>query len=247
VPTLDISERPARRRCEAAVRSLILPTETPGRGHDLALREIIAVVHDAYRPAVLELVDRVLRDLAPRDGMFVSRRDGEGDAGTVVIQTGEDGRYPLPMPDLSSGESIETFIEEAQRHLSQLFDRPLPRCPVHDEHALTGRAAGQHVTWVCPHGAWRCPLGDYEELTWPPHLDPGNMAAALCARLARRRITGWRQIGFSRRGGGWVAEVGLWPMDPRLMEQIAAAAAPIPVAFEPCTTEVIRVGAHGLS
>jgi hypothetical protein len=194
-------------------------------------------VHDAV---VLDLVDRVLCDLAPRDGMFVGRRDRDEDESSVVIQTGEEGRYRLSVPNVASPGSVEEFIAEAQAHLDEVFDRPLPPCPVHG-HALIGQMRAGKITWVCPQGAWRCRLGDYEEQTWPPELDAGNMAAALAARLGRRGINGWRRLGFDRQAGGWTARIGLWPMDAELMERIAEAARPIPVAFEPDASMPRRV------
>ena len=83
-----------------------------------------------------------LGDLAPRGGMYVARRAAEGDAETVVIQTGEEGRHRVRLPDLSSPSSVEQFMAEAQAHLEQVFARPLPRCPLHD-HALRGVVDGE--------------------------------------------------------------------------------------------------------
>lgn len=182
--------------------------------------------------ALLELVDRVLGDLAPRDGMFVGRRDRDGDATTIVIQTGGDGRYRLSQFDLTSPQGVEAFIAEAQAHLEEVFHRPLPLCPPHG-HALIGQVREGEVYWVCPEGAWRCKVGEYEERTWPSDWDAGNMAAALAARLGRRGINGWRSIGFGKRGGDWIARVGLWSMDRELMDRIVEAASPIEVTFEP--------------
>ena len=108
----------------------------------------------------------------------------------------------------------------------------LPLCPIH-AHALIGRVIDGQVVWVCPQGAWRCPLGDYEEQTWPPALDAGDMAATFAARLGRRGITGWRELGFSSREGRVGREVGLWPMDEDVMERISLAAAPIRAEFHP--------------
>jgi hypothetical protein len=200
----------------------------------------LAAVSHGGDAVVLDLVDRVLGDLAPRDGMFAGRRDHDGDWRSVVIQAGEDGRYRLSVPDLSSPRSVEVFIADAQAHLQEIFDRPLPPCPLHG-HALIGQVQGAEIAWVCPQGAWRCQLGEYEELAWPPELDAGNMAAALAARLGRRGINGWRTIGFDRRAGEWTARIGLWPMDPELMKRIAEAALPIAVAFEPYAAVPCRV------
>jgi hypothetical protein len=187
---------------------------------------------DADRHAVLEIVDRVLGDLALRDRMFVGRRPEAGESETVVIQTGEEGRHRLALPELESARSIETFMAAAQVHLGEVFGRPVPVCPRHD-HALVGEAGGNEIAWVCPDGEWRCAVGDYEECIWPPELDAGNMAAVLSSRLARRGIAGVRRLGFSRRGGDWVAELGIWPMDDNLIEAIRKAAAPVAVEVKP--------------
>jgi hypothetical protein len=98
---------------------------------------------------------------------------------------------------------------------------------------LIGAASAREVAWVCPDGEWRCAVGDYEECTWPPELDAGSMAAVLFSRLTRRGIAGVRRVGFSRRGGEWVAQVGIWPMDVALIEALRAAAAPVGVEVKP--------------
>src|ERR1022692_4438192 len=159
---------------------------------------------DAASNPVLEIVDRVLGDLALRDRMFVGRRPEAGETATIVIQAGEEGRHRLALPELGSVESIETFMADAQAHLGEVIGQPVPRCPRHD-HALVGEASGREVAWVCPDGEWRCVVGNYEECTWPPELDAGNMAAALSSRLTRRGIAGVRRVGFRRRNGEWVA------------------------------------------
>jgi hypothetical protein len=59
------------------------------------------------------------------------------------------------------------------------------------------------------------------------------MAAVLSSRLKRRGIAGVRRLGFSRRGGDLVAELGIWPMDDSLIEAIRGAAAPVAVDVKP--------------
>lgn len=180
------------------------------------------------RDEALELVDRVLSDLTWRDGMFVGRRPQQDGRLTVVIQSGEDARYRIARPDPTSPEDIERFMTEAQAHLTEVYGRAVPRCPDHD-HALAAGATDGGPAWVCPEDGWRCPLGAYEELTWPPELSAGSMAAALGARLSRRGVTGVIQIGFERRKGDWVATVGVLPMEPDLIDAIKDAAAPVAV------------------
>ncbi len=84
---------------------------------------------DAASDDVLELVDVVLGDLALRGRMFVGRRPEAGDATAVVIQTGEEGRHRLALPESGSGESIEAFMADAQAHLGEVFGQPVPHCP----------------------------------------------------------------------------------------------------------------------
>ena len=182
---------------------------------------------------MLGLVDRVLGDLAVRGGMYLARRADEGDAETMVIQTGEEGRHRVRLPDLSSSSSVERFVAEAQAHLMQVFARPLPQCPLHD-HALRGVADGGTLAWVCPEGAWRCGLGEYEDRNWPPAIDerPGAVAQALVARFGRRGLDGWQSAGASVRDGVWVGRVRLWPMDESLIDQLREASAPIALQIE---------------
>ena len=160
--------------------------------------------------------------------MFVARRADAQDWRSIVIQTGEDGRHPVPV----DAGALDTFMAAAQAHLTEVYGRPVPRCPRHD-HALVGRVRGDEAEWVCPDGDWSCAVGDYRERTWPPDVEAGDLAAVLCGRLERRGIRGWRQLGFSRRGDDWVAEVKLWPMDAAVMDAIERAAAPLRVEFEP--------------
>jgi len=122
----------------------------------------------------LALIDAVLHDLSLRSAMYVGRRREDGDADTFVIQTGEEGRHRLNIPDLNCDESIEAVVAEAQVHLQGILGAPVPLCPRHD-HALRARATNGTLTWVCPGGEWQCPLGDYEELTWP-QLDVESLA-----------------------------------------------------------------------
>jgi hypothetical protein len=81
---------------------------------------------------VLAFVDLVLGDLTRRDGMFFGCRADEGDGETVVIQTGEDGRYHLPLPRLGKGEGA--VMATAQAHLSAVLAgrcRHAPRTDIH--------------------------------------------------------------------------------------------------------------------
>jgi hypothetical protein len=157
----------------------------------------------------------------------------------VVIQTGEDGRHELPAPSLEAPRTLELFIAAVQAHLREVYGRPVPLCPEHS-HPLLARVERPTIEWVCPDGTWSCPLGAYEESTWPPPLGAGNLAAALCARLERRGVTGAHRVGFLERDGHRVAQVGIWPMSPAIIEAVTRAAAPIPVEIEPCEGLLIR-------
>lgn len=114
---------------------------------------------------LLRFVDAVLTDLALRSPMYVARRREDGDRETFVIQTGEEGRFRLSLPDLDSHGSMEGTVAEAQAHLGQVLGAPVPLCPLHG-HALVGAVANRMLTWVCPDGGWECALDDYEERTW---------------------------------------------------------------------------------
>lgn len=179
------------------------------------------------RDTVLEIVDLVLGDLQLRDGMFVARRPDPEHPDLVVIQTGEDGRHALPVPNPRKRRSVEMFIVAAQAHLHEVYGQPVPLCPEHD-HALVPRVEPGGVEWVCSDGGWSCALGAYEETTWPPPLDAGYLAAALAARLDRRGVQGVRRIGCVERDGRWMAQVGIWPMDPSIIDAVTRAAAPVP-------------------
>lgn len=181
---------------------------------------------------VLEIVDRVLGDLRLRDRMFTARRPDPERPDVIVIQTGEDGRHELPTPNLEHRRTLESFIAAAQAHLGGVYGAPVPRCPLHD-HALLSKVDGGEIEWVCPDGAWRCPLGAYEESSWPPPLSGGYLAEALSARFMRHGVTGVRRIGCIERQGRWVAQVGIWPMSTATIDAVIQAAAPIPVKIEP--------------
>jgi hypothetical protein len=178
---------------------------------------------------VLRLIDAVLGDLAVRGGMYVGRRPEDGDAATFVIQFGEEGRLRLGLPDLSSDTSIEAVVAEAQARLIEVLGAPVPLCPRH-EHALLPRALTGHLGWVCPDGAWGCPLGDYAELAWP-HFDLDALAPILAGRLQRRGIKDWITLGVKATERGPVADFGVPEMSVELARPLRDAAAPLPVMF----------------
>jgi hypothetical protein len=190
--------------------------------------------------SVLEIVDLVLGDLRLRDRMFTARRPDPERPDHVVIQTGEEGRHALPTPSHAEPRTLNEFITAAQAHLHDVYGQPVPCCPLHD-HALLPRLERGAIEWVCPQGTWSCPLGDYEESTWPPTLAGGHLAAALSARLTRRSVTGVHTIGCDDRDGHPRFRVGIWPMSAEIIDLVTRAANPIPVEFEPCEVVFIRV------
>jgi hypothetical protein len=192
--------------------------------------------HD--QEAALAFVDAVLGDLSVRHPRYVGRREQDGDVHTCVIQTGEDGRYRLALPDPASPRSLERFASEAQAHLAEALGAPVPRCPRHD-HALTGQAVDGRFLWRCPQSAWQCALGLYEERTWPQLDAFADLAPILSRRLHRRGLT-FRSLGVTRTEHGLVAEVGLPKLTPELMGAIREAAAPVPASFRQDASVAIR-------
>lgn len=189
---------------------------------------------------VLRLIDTALCDLAVRSGMYVGRRREDGDAETFVIQFGEDGRFRLSLPELSSDTSIEAVVAETQARLTEVLGAPLPLCPRH-QHALLPSASAGQLTWVCPDGQWQCPLGDYAELAWP-HFDLDSLAPILAGRLQRRGITGVATIGVRATERGAVAEFGVPEMSVELSRALEEAAVPLPVSLHHEPWRMIRVG-----
>lgn len=190
---------------------------------------------------VLRLIDAVLGDLAVRSGMYVGRRGQEGDDQTFVIQTGEEGRLRLGLPDLTSDASIEAVVAEAQARLGEVLGAPVPLCPRH-QHALVGVASGGQLAWRCPESSWRCPLGDYEEVTWPQLDIENKLAPILSRRLDRRGISGWVTLGVRRTENGLVAEFGVPEMHVELTRALRDAAAPLPVNLHHDDGLKLRVG-----
>lgn len=181
----------------------------------------------------LAFVDRVLDDLRWQDGMFVGRRPDATEPGVVVIQFGEEGRYRLALPDLGSVDSVGTFVADVQSHLTQVYGRSVPACPLHD-HSLVCENQADGFAWGCPDAEWRCAVGDYEEQAWPPDgLSAGGLAVAASRRLSRHGIEGVRRIGVSDEGGHQVAKIGVWPMSGALTEDLRKALAPVPVEVHP--------------
>lgn len=190
-------------------------------------------------PALI-LVDAVLTDLAVRSAMYVARRREDGDARSFVIQTGEEGRLRLDLPDPQSETSVMTCVAAAQSHLEEVLGVPVPLCPAHD-HALVGVASGGDLRWVCPDGVGACGLGDYEEQTWP-QTDVSSLAPILSRRLQRRGVfPAVRSIGVARSGDELVADFGVAEASDELLHILAEVAAPLQVKTHKRAYTMIRV------
>lgn len=192
------------------------------------------------RDPVLRLVDLVLGDLAVRSAMFVGRRPQDGDSESFVIQTGEEGRHRVRLPDLDSRKSIEMFVAAAQRYLEEVLGAPVPRCPEHD-HALVGTSESESITWTCPESGWRCEVGDYEAQTWP-QLDASSKLAEILSRRLRRRGTfpTVRTIRVSQSGDEWVADFGLVKINDELIRILTNVTAPLRVQTHESPNDMIR-------
>lgn len=185
--------------------------------------------------AVLEFVDLVLYDLAFGGPMYVGRRPGGAEPGRVMIQSGEEGRRELALPDLSSPKSVETFVAELQAHVSDVHNTPVPACPVdsHD-HALVCRSDEGAVRWECPDAGWSSPIGEYDERNWPPaDVDAEEALDRAVTRIFRRDIDALREGHPERRKDGWVLCVGVWPMTDAVAAQLREIAAPVAVEVYP--------------
>jgi hypothetical protein len=151
----------------------------------------------------LQFVDLVLHDLAFGGPVYVGRRPGAAAAGRVMIQSGEEGRRELALPDLSSPESVETFVADLQAHVSDVHNALVPACPVdsHD-HAVVCRSADGAVRWVCPDAEWCSPTGECDERNWPPtDLDAEEIPDRTMTRIFRRDIDVLREAHPERRRG----------------------------------------------
>jgi hypothetical protein len=188
---------------------------------------------------VLRFVDTLLSDLSARSVMFVGRRPQDGDGSTFVIQTGEEGRCRLSLPNVGLPISIEQVAAAAQAHLERALSEPVPRCPLHG-HSLDARAQGVGLEWVCPDGESRCELGDYEERTWP-QLDGPSLAPILSRRLARRGIGSIATIGLRQTDHRLTAHFGVSQVTLELVEKLRDAAAPVPIDVHREPRRFIRV------
>ncbi len=154
--TLPLTTRPKQQSAALArLASAAIDERQLKRGQPellSCLRARISVMKEPERDPVLRLVDLVLGDLAVRSAMFVGRRPQDGDSESFVIQTGEEGRHRVRLPDLDSRKAIEMFVAAAQHYLEEVLGAPVPRCPEHD-HALVGTNESGSITWTCPEAA----------------------------------------------------------------------------------------------
>lgn len=82
------------------------------------------------------------------------RRPGAGAPGMVVIQSGEEGRHELALPDVAVPDAIVRFVAELQAHVIDVQgDELRPACPERPHtHFLACQAFDDEILWVCPDG-----------------------------------------------------------------------------------------------
>lgn len=101
-------------------------------------------------------------------------------------------------------------------------------------HSLECRAFGDGPVWVCPDGEWRSPIGQYDELDWPPaDLDAVTVPDRVFDRLSRRDVREVREASGERRSGRWIVCIGVWPMSDALTARLREIAAPVEVEVYP--------------
>ena len=151
-----------------------------------------------------------------------------------MIQSGEEGRRELALPDLSSPKAIERFVAELQAHISDP-QRTNAACPLDSHnHALVCRSGDGAVRWVCPNAEWSSPIGEYDERNWPPaDLDADDIPHRAMNRICRRDIDALREAHPERRADGWVIRVGSWLMTNAVTAQLREIAAPVAVEVYP--------------
>lgn len=187
----------------------------------------------------LRFVDTVLYDLAfgggIDGGVGVMRRPGAGAPGMVVIQSGEEGRHELALPDVAIPDAIVRFVAELQTHVIEVQGELRPACPKHPHaHPLACGAIDDEILWVRPDGGWRGPIGQYDELNWPPtDLGAEIVPDRVFNRLARREIEEFREAHGERRDGRWVVCVGVWPMSDEITTRLRQIAAPVDIEVYP--------------
>jgi hypothetical protein len=123
---------------------------------------------------------------------------------------------------------MEAVVADAQAYVGQAIGAPVPRCPLH-EHALIATVREGALLWLCSEAGWGCPLGEYEELTWP-QLDVESLAPILSRRLERRGISGVVTVGVRRTEQGLVADFGLPDLSSELTQVLREVAAPLTVS-----------------
>jgi hypothetical protein len=195
--------------------------------------EILKCVDKRRVDQGFELIDQLIDDLSATEiVMFVGRRADEGDHRSFVVQTGEDGRCRIPLPDIDDPRSVVECAERLQKLLAELAGRPLPRCPLeHHDHALRPEIASGRLSWLCPEGTWCCRVGDYLDASWPQASVP--LAPLLMRRIQLRGLagpeSGLRTLSVTENDDTPVAVIGVEQKTDALVAAFEAVAAPLQV------------------
>lgn len=180
-----------------------------------------------------ELIDQLIDELSSTEiVVFVGRRADEGDHRSFVVQTGEDGRWRVPLPDIDDPASVVECAERLQKLLTEIAGRPLPRCPLENhEHALRPGMVSGRLSWLCPESTWSCRVGDYLEASWPQASV--SLAPLLMRRIQLRGLagpdSGFRTLSISEKEARPVAVIGVKHKTNALVAAFEAIAAPLPV------------------
>ncbi len=180
-----------------------------------------------------ELIDQLIDDLSRTEiVMFIGRRADEGDYRSFVVQTGGDGRWRIPLPDIDDPRSVMECAEQLQKLLTEIAGRTLPRCPLEDhDHALRPGMASGRLGWLCPESTWSCKVGDYLEASWPQASVP--LAPLLMRRIQLHGLagpeSGFRALSVTVDDDTRVAVIGVEHKTDALVAAFEALAAPLQV------------------
>jgi hypothetical protein len=184
-------------------------------------------------PSELKLVDAALYDLAFGGGTlgrvnFVRQLPPNSRRSVLIRSLAAEDRE-LELPDLSSSQSVEQFVTAIQEHVAGIYDDMVPACPVdgHD-HALTCRVLNGTASWVCTKGQWSCPVGKYNERSWPPR-EFDNLQTSVSNLLIDAEIGEQLQIHSEDRDGKWTVVIGVSNLSEELTARLQEIVSPVAV------------------